>query len=204
MVLSNFLRNGRLLAATTLAGAVVVALLVAMALEIQRSSAAPGPKGPTTACANAGAPAADLGAKQLRKAVRCLVNEQRLARGAGKLTRDSSLERAARRHSKVMVATDCLAHRCGDEDSLERRIAKAGYFEPALAWEYAENTGCAPTAEAMVKSWMASREHRVYMLDRDFRELGVGSTPAPVLSLCEDGYTTFALVVAWRELAPER
>jgi uncharacterized protein YkwD len=202
MVSSNFLRNRRLLAAITLPVAVVVALLVVMALEIQRSSAAQGAKGPTTSCTNAGAPAAELGSKQLRKAVRCLINEQRGARGAAKLARDSSLERAARRHSKVMVATDCLAHRCEDEASLERRIAKAGYFDGALAWEYAENTGCAPTAEAMVKSWMASREHRLYMLDRDFRELGVGSTPAPVLSLCEDGYTTFALVVAWRELPP--
>lgn len=186
----------------TLPVAVVVTLLVVMAVEIQRSSAAPGPKGTTTACANAGESAADLGAKQLRKAVRCLVNEQRLARGLGKLSRDASLERAARRHSRVMVNTDCLAHRCEDELSLERRLAKAGYFDGTLAWEYAENTGCAPTAEAMVKSWMASREHRIYMLDRDFRELGVGSTPAPVLSLCEEGYTTFALVVAWRELTP--
>jgi uncharacterized protein YkwD len=202
MVLSNFLRNGRLLAATTLAAAVVVALLAAMALEIQRSSAAQGPRGPATACANAGEPSTELAAKQLRKAVRCLVNEQRLARGASKLARDSSLELAARRHSKVMVATDCLAHRCEDEAGLERRIAKAGYFDGALAWEYAENTGCAPTAEAMVSSWMASREHRLYLLDRDFREIGIGTTPAPVLSLCEDGYTTFALVVAWRELTP--
>ena len=52
-----------------------------------------------------------------------------------------------------------------------------------------------------MRSWMASRQHRVYLLDRDFRELGVGTTPAPVASLCEDGYTTFAVVVGWREFS---
>ncbi len=170
-------------------------------LTLQPSPAAGGTNGAATACADAAEPAAEIGARELRKAVRCLINEERDARELSKLARDESLELAAQRHAKVMVATDCLDHRCADELNLQARIARAGYFEGALAWEYAENTGCAPTAEAMVSSWMASRLHRVYLLDRDFRDLGVGATPSPVASLCEDGYTTFATVIAWRELA---
>jgi uncharacterized protein YkwD len=202
MFLSNFTRSGRLLAVITAPVAVVVGLLATVALATQPGPPARGVGEVTTECAGATDPAAELGLKQLRKSVRCLVNEQRVARDAAKFARNESLELAAQRHSKTMVAADCLDHRCAGESTLESRIERAGYFDGAAAWEYAENTGCAPTAEAMVRSWMASRQHRVYLLDRDFRELGLGATPAPVVSLCEDGYTTFALVVAWRELTP--
>lgn len=201
MISSNSVRRRRLFAVAAVPMALGVGLLAALGFAIQPSPAAGGTGAAATACAGAGEPAAELPAKQLRKAVRCLVNEERVARGISKLRRDQSLELAAQRHSKVMVATDCLDHRCGDEVNLETRLARAGYFDEATAWEYAENTGCAPTAEAMVASWMASRMHRVYLVDRDFRDLGIGATPAPVASLCEDGYTTFATVVAWRKLS---
>jgi len=199
MISSIQVRRRRLLAAAAppmaLAGA-----LIALLLTLQPSPAAGGANGGATACADASEPAAEIGARQLRKTVRCLINEERVARDLSKLARNESLQLAARRHAKVMVETDCLDHRCADELNLQARIARAGYFGGALAWEYAENTGCAPTAEAMVSSWMASRLHRVYLLDRDFRDVGIGATPSPVPSLCQDGYTTFATVIAWRKL----
>lgn len=177
-----------------------VAVLASFAIATQAAPAPPAEKEATVVCAHASQLASEVSRRELRKAVRCLINQERRAHEATKLGRDLSLERAAASHSKVMAATDCLDHRCQGEASLDSRIAKAGYFVDALAWEYAENTGCARSAEAMVASWMASRMHRVYILDPDFRDIGVGVVQTPAESLCENDYSTFAIVVAWREL----
>ena len=191
----------RLFAAAAALSALVVALLASFAIATRDSqSFAPEERGVSAVCAHASQLASELGRRELRRAVRCLINQERRARGATKLVRDPSLEHAAASHGKVMVATDCLEHRCPGEASLDNRIATAGYFDDSLKWEYAENTGCAPSAEAMVTSWMASQTHRVYLVDRDFRDLGVGAVQTPVDSLCENDYATFAIVVAWREL----
>ena len=112
--------------------------------------------------------------RTLRKSIRCLINEERAVHGFGKLLRNESLQKAAQRHTKAMVAADCLAHRCGDEPNLETRLRQAGYFDGVKAWRYAENTGCGESAEAMVANWLASLYHRVNILDPDFEDIGVG------------------------------
>ena len=181
--------------------ALVVALLASVAVAIQPTqSSSPQARAESGSdCPHASQLASEVSRRELRIAVRCLINSEREAREASKLTRDRSLQDAATSHAAVMVETDCLDHRCPGEPSLETRIAKAGYFVDAQTWEYAENTGCARSAEAMVARWIASRVHRLYLLDRDYREVGVGVAQTPVDSMCQDDYATFAIVVAWRE-----
>jgi uncharacterized protein YkwD len=152
-------------------------------------------------CSEAGHPASDASRRQLRHSVRCLINEHRGLRGLAALARDPSLQSAAQRHSKVMGATDCLAHRCPGEAPLEVRVRKAGYLPGADRWGYAESTGCAPNAEAMVGSWMGTAFHRVNILGRKFTELGVGVVGDRVKGRCPSGYATFSVVVGWREPA---
>lgn len=200
MISTQSARRRRLFAAAAALSALVVALLASLAIATQPIPGPPQARGANPPCAHAAQLASELSRQELRNAVRCLINQERAADETPKLARDPSLERVAASHSKVMVETDCLEHRCQGEPSLETRIAKAGYFADARAWEYAENTGCARSAEAMVASWMASRVHRVYILDRDFRDLGVGVVQTPVDLLCEDDYATFAIIVAWRKL----
>jgi uncharacterized protein YkwD len=145
-------------------------------------------------CPTASVPAADTTVKDLRKAVRCLVNQARAEHGLGNLARNQSLETASQRHVKAMVATACLAHRCPGELDLQTRLQRAGYFQGAESWRYAENTGCGISAEAMVANWMASVYHRVNILDPEFRDFGVGVSQKRVAGRCDKGYATFAVV----------
>jgi uncharacterized protein YkwD len=193
-------RRRKLVAAGALA-AVGVALLVAIAIAARPDSGAAAASG-GVACPGAGEPAADTTAKQLRKSVRCLINHERAARDLGEVVRSASLKEVAQDHSKVMAKTDCLAHKCPGEDKLETRLRDAGYFEGAETWRFAENTGCGVSAKAMVANWMATKFHRVNIVEPQFGELGVGAVQKRVKGRCDKHYATFAVVLGWRDAAP--
>ena len=101
-------------------------------------------------------------------------------------------------HSEVMVETNCLAHQCAGEEDLETRLREAGYFDGAEMWQFAENTGCALSAEAMVANWMATRFHRVNILERRFHEIGVGAVEGGSRTV-QEGYATFVVVLGWHD-----
>ncbi len=180
------------LVAAALLAAVVAALLGAPAVgaapQVARGAS----------CKGADAPAAETSSKKLRKSVRCLINTERAVHGFGKLARRHALQKAGQAHAKTMVATDCLAHRCQGEDDLEGRLRHAGYFNGASSWQFAENTGCGLSAEAMVAGWLDVRFHRINILDKDFDDIGVGVVHKRVEAKCEDGFATFAVVFGQR------
>jgi len=155
---------------------------------------APAPERGVTQCEKASVPATNSTVRELRGSVRCLVNEERAVHGFGKLVRNEALKIASQRHAKTMVETGCLAHRCPDEDDLETRLERAGYFDGAKSWRYAENTGCGASAEAMVENWLDTVYHRVNILDPDFHDIGVGVSQKRVAGRCDKGYATFAVV----------
>jgi uncharacterized protein YkwD len=185
-------RLGGLAAIAALAAASVAAMFALLASpSLQAASAA--------TCANAEAPAQELERKALRKALTCLVNKQRQSRDLVRLHKNRQLKRAAQRHTNTMVKTDCLLHQCPGEAGIEQRIRRTGYFDGARQWAYAENTGCAVTAKAMVGRWMASDFHRGNILRRKFRDIGVGVSDQPVASECKPDHATFTAVFAWRK-----
>jgi uncharacterized protein YkwD len=190
-------RRRKLIVAAALS-AVGLALVAAMAID-----ARPGAGAVAAAergeCPHAGESAAQRTAKQLRKSIRCLINEERKGRGLERLDRDKGLQHVGTRHAEVMVETDCLAHQCQGEDDLETRLREADYFDDAEMWQFAENTGCGLSAEAMVANWMGTKFHRVNILERRFREVGVGVVQERVKGRCERGYATFAVVLGWRD-----
>ena len=173
--------------------AVLGALLAALSVTPREDAGATALRGPV--CSAAGEAASEVSRRQLRRSVRCLFNEQRALRELGELARDPRLQKAAQRHSKAMAATECLAHRCPGEAGLDERVRKAGYLAGAKRWGYAESTGCAPDAEAMVKSWIETDFHRVNILGHKFTELGVGVVGDRVKGRCPGGYATFAVVL---------
>jgi uncharacterized protein YkwD len=197
MIKMQSARRRELIAAGALA-AVGVALLAAIAVAARPDPGAAA-AGTGVACPAAGQPAAQTNARQLRRSVRCLINEERAARDLGALVKAQSLKDAAQAHSQLMVQTNCLAHQCAGEDDLETRLHDAGYLEGAEMWQFAENTGCGLSAEAMVANWMATRFHRVNILQPKFREIGVGAVQDRVKGRCERGYATFAVVLGWRD-----
>jgi uncharacterized protein YkwD len=189
-------RLGATVGALVALGVAAVASLAAAAGPARAPSAA---ERDETQCEEASVPAADSNLHALRRSIRCLVNEERAVHGFGKLDRNEALQTASQRHVKAMVETGCLAHRCPDEVDLETRLERAGYFDDARAWRYAENTGCGISAEAMVANWLDTVYHRVNILDPDFHDIGVGVLQERVPGRCEKDYATFAVVFGDRK-----
>jgi uncharacterized protein YkwD len=191
-------RRRTLIAAGGALAAVGLVLLTAIAFAL-RPDPGSAAAGAGVACPGAGQPAAQMNASQLRRAVRCLINEERAARDLSAVVKDQSLKKAAQAHSEVMAETGCLAHQCAGEDDLQTRLRDAGYLDGAEMWRFAENTGCGLSAEAMVANWMATRFHRINILQAKFRDIGIGAVPQRVKGHCERGYATFAVVFGWRD-----
>jgi uncharacterized protein YkwD len=180
--------------------AAIAALLAATLAATLALLASPGLEAASAAtCANAEAPAQELERKALRKALTCLINKQRQARDLVRVHKNRQLKHVAQRHTNTMVKTDCLLHQCPGESGIEQRIQRSGYLDGARRWAYAENTGCAVTAKAMVNRWMDSDFHRGNVLRRKFRDIGVGVSDQPVASECKEDHATFAAIFAWRK-----
>jgi uncharacterized protein YkwD len=194
--LMQWARQRRLIVVGVLA-AVGVVLLVAMAVAPRPGAGAA--MAVEDGCPGAGEPAAQRSIKQLQRSIRCLINLERGKRDLGRLARDKDLQEVGLAHSEVMVETNCLAHQCAGEEDLETRLREAGYFDGAEMWQFAENTGCALSAEAMVANWMATRFHRVNILERRFHEIGVGAVEGRVKDHCKRGYATFVVVLGWHD-----
>jgi uncharacterized protein YkwD len=180
-----------------LAATVAVAVVAGTAHARPAGSAASGGAA-ADSCSGSDETVAETTLPDLRKAVRCLISAERVARGLPKLARAESLETAAKRHVRTMIDTDCLAHRCPGEVDLEHRLRRAGYLDGTTTYRFAESTGCGTTAESMVSSWMASPFDRTNVLDVGFKDIGVAVSQDASDLLCGDGYGTFAVVFGSR------
>ena len=111
-------------------------------------------------------------------AIVCLVNAERTSRGLKPLRRDRDLAQAARRHSSDMARRDYFSHVTPGGEDLADRLRDAGYGRSGDGWRAGENlgwgTGNHATPSSLVDQWLASPRHRDNMLERSFRELGVG------------------------------
>jgi uncharacterized protein YkwD len=112
-------------------------------------------------------------------AITCLVNQERAQRGMKQLSRDSDLTTVARRQANDMVRRTYFSHVTPGGSDLGDRLRAVGYGSghswragEALGW----GTGDRATPNALVDEWLASPPHRKILLDRGFREIGVGVT----------------------------
>ena len=105
-----------------------------------------------------------------------LINRARARRDLSMLCVHLKLERAARSHSRDMMQNDYFSHysRGGSEDPGER-IARFGYdwasYGETIDWGY----GAAAGPLDAFKHWMRKKPHRRLILNRHFREVGVGA-----------------------------
>jgi uncharacterized protein YkwD len=118
------------------------------------------------------APPPDLdGNTSFEGTVLTLVNQERAKAGCARLTRDSSLAKAARAHSADMAARDYFSHTTPEGVTFGKRITNAGYrFSRA-----AENIAAGQSSPASVMdAWMNSSGHRANILNCNLTNLGVG------------------------------
>lgn len=116
-----------------------------------------------------------------RKAVLCLVNQERDQRGVPDLHRDERLQRAAQNHNDYMQDHRCFLHQCPGERTLDSRLRAVGYLTSGLSrWGYGENIAWGEqhraTPRSIVAAWMRSSGHRANILNPAFRDFGVGYT----------------------------
>ena len=134
----------------------------------------------------------------VRDAVLCLHNRERARHGLPRLRENPKLRRAAERHTAAMVSTHFFDHTAPNGSTMVDRIRRTGYTRHASAWALGENiawgSGRLATAAEIHRSWMHSAGHRANILQRSFREIGIGiETGLPVrLSASQSGatYTT--------------
>jgi uncharacterized protein YkwD len=98
-----------------------------------------------------------------------------------------------------MLAQDCFRHRCEGEPGLHKRVKRSGYTKGRRSWQFAEILGYENTPSQMINRWMHSRFNRRKVLDRDFRDLGVGvGWGAPVAGRDDGEFATYTIVFGWR------
>lgn len=106
------------------------------------------------------------------------VNAQRVLAGAQPLRADALLARAARGHSRDMVARHYFAHTSPTGSNLRSRVRRTGWMRLRPNWALAENlawgTGSLAAPSRIVDAWMQSPEHRANLLRRDLRRAGFG------------------------------
>ena len=114
----------------------------------------------------------------LAKSAVCLINKQRARRGLRKLRLNARLSSAARRHTLDMVKRNYFSHTSKSGSDVVDRLTSTGYMRGARAWTVGENlawgSGTRSTPREIVAAWMQSAGHRANILQRRFREIGIG------------------------------
>jgi uncharacterized protein YkwD len=148
---------------TAVAAAAVAAGLVAVPAQAD------------AACAHAGANPNDISVRQAKTATLCLLNKQRRGHGMRRLRENRRLSRASQRHARAMARRRFFEH--GD---FIGRIRASHYLRGTRGWTVGENIAWGSeqlaTPRSIVRSWMHSPGHRANILNRRFREIGIGLT----------------------------
>jgi uncharacterized protein YkwD len=126
----------------------------------------------------------------VRAAVLCLINRERAENGRSPLTLSAQLEQAAEGHCAELISDDYFAHISPGGETPVDRVRTTGYIPgPSVGYVIGENlawgTFDMATPQAMVAAWMASPEHLANILEGQYRETGIGVTPAVPSSLAD-------------------
>ncbi len=124
-------------------------------------------------CANGGADIGSLSKGQARDAIVCEINAIRNPN----VTKNSALQRAAQKHSKVMRNKDCFEHECPGEDGLGERVKDAGYVADGDAFKVGECIAYGSTSFSpadFVDAWLDDAAHRKVLKKSAYNDVGVG------------------------------
>ena len=129
------------------------------------------------ACADADLQVARSTVKRVRRAIVCLVNQQRRAAGVRKVKGHKRLQKAATAHVKDMLGRTYFAHEGPGGPDLISRLQKAKFWPATAGENLAAGTGGLATARGVMDAWLHSAAHRANMLDKRFKWVGIGIVP---------------------------
>jgi uncharacterized protein YkwD len=139
-------------------------------------------------------PSDDATRRAAAGAVLCLINVERSRHGLAPVTSSALLGRAASTHSSDMVRRKYFSHVTPSGQDLRKRVARTGYLRgsrcPVLGETIAWGSDLFATPAELVKDLIASPPHRQIVLDRRYRDVGVGlALGAPMDGMGEAGST---------------
>jgi uncharacterized protein YkwD len=149
----------------------VVAATVVSALSLQAADAG---SGGTKTCSGDPIKLTNAEERVLR-----LHNHARAAHGLKALCVQPDLTRAARAHSQEMLDKDYATHESFNGESVRDRLVRFGYtFGGYSYYAYGENIawGCGSYGSpgSIFDWWMHSQGHRGNILDKRYRQVGIG------------------------------
>jgi uncharacterized protein YkwD len=165
--------------------ALALALALAATLLGLPATSSAASRGTASACRGAYLTPTAAHAVQVRRATLCLLNRERARHGLRRLRLHRSLGHAARKYARLMVAKRFFSHVSPAGSTMARRVKRTNYLRDTRGWSLGENlawgSGSSATPARIVTAWMRSAGHRRNILDRAFREIGIGvALGAPV------------------------
>lgn len=108
----------------------------------------------------------------------CLLNNERHARGQRRLRMNLRLSAAAISHTADMVRNQYFEHVDARGRNVVDRLLGTGYILPTVSWVVGENiawgSGVLSSPRVIMRNWMNSPGHRRNILNRRYREIGIG------------------------------
>ena len=105
-----------------------------------------------------------------------LHNQMRRDRGLPAFCVDPKLTRAAEAHSRDMMQRGYFSHVTkGSGTTFDQRLKRAGYGYKTAGENIAWGSGPYATPSNRMAAWMKSDGHRVNILNRKFREIGIAA-----------------------------
>jgi uncharacterized protein YkwD len=128
--------------------------------------------------------------EQVKAAILCLVNQERVRNNELPLQIDARLAHAAQSHSNDMIERDYFAHVAPDGETPFDRVKASGYIPNSqVGYTVGENlawgTLYLATPSSIEAAWVASPEHLANILDADYRDTAIGVVPAAPPSLAD-------------------
>lgn len=125
-----------------------------------------------------------------------LHNQARANRDLPRLCIQQQLQRAARGHSADMIRNDYFSHTSQDGRTFQQRVRQEGYTPRGFSFyrvgeNIAGGSGRAGAPPSIHRRWMQSDGHRGNILDRQFRQVGIGVAAGNYRGI--DGYRMYTV-----------
>jgi uncharacterized protein YkwD len=128
--------------------------------------------------------------KTTEKRMLDLHNKMRASKGLPRLCVHPALQKAARAHSADMIDRDYFSHNTkGSGKTFSTRIKEAGYRYRTAGENIVGGSGSYGTPDQLFKSWMGSPGHKKNILNKGYREVGIGAATGTYKGT--DGYKMF-------------
>ena len=154
---------------------IFVATMLAMVAVLTASATQPKTAEAADTVAVKGCTGSNVTLKTTEKRMLDLHNKTRVSKSLPRLCVHPALQRVARAHSTDMINRDFFSHTNPSGKTFAARIKSAGYRYKFVGENIAAGSGASGSPDNRFSAWMNSSGHRKNILNKGFREVGIGS-----------------------------